>query len=98
MLPIDTILSKKIKERQTVIDFACQHAGTLEALFDVAVLNGVSITQNVAPGTMLLTPVEDLKTVAFYNNNVVDIVTNQNAQPVPGGIGYMQIGTSFKVN
>lgn len=100
MLTIDTtILKKEIKTRQTVIDFTVQNCGTMEALFDVAVLNGVSPTDPVAPGTVLLAPVIELKVVSFYGKNKeLDITTDDRILPIPGGIGFMQIGTSFKVS
>jgi len=88
----------KIKQQQTVIDFTCQQAGTLEALFEVAAANGISITEAVPAGTFLLVPEVDKKVIAFYENGKLDITTQQREVPVNGGIGYMQIGTSFKVS
>jgi len=90
--------STEIKQRQTLIDFTCQNSGSIEALFDVAQENGVSITEEIAPGTQLSAPEIDRKTVAFYQKSIHDITTDQNVQPVQGGIGFMQIGTTFKVS
>lgn len=100
MLTIDTtILKKEIKTRQTVIDFTVQNCGTMDALFDVALLNGISLTDPVAPGTILLAPVEELTVISFYQKNrELDITTDDRILPMPGGIGFMQIGTSFKVS
>lgn len=87
-----------LKQRQTVVDFACQYSGTMESLFELALLNGVSLTQDVAPGTALKAVPVDLKTVDYYAASVLDIVTDKTVNTMPGGIGYMQIGSSFKVS
>lgn len=87
-----------IKERQTVVDYTCQNSGTLEALFELAELNGISITQDLAPGTLLKARPVERKTVRFYALSVLDIVTDKTIEPMPGGIGYMQIGNTFKVS
>jgi hypothetical protein len=89
---------KQLKLRQTVIDFTCQHAGTVESLFVVAQLNGVSITENVPKGSLLKVSPVKVKNVRFYlDRSGLDIITDQDGV-TPGGIGYMQIGTSFKVS
>ena len=87
-----------IKQRQTVLDFTTQHSGTMEALFVVAVSNGIGITDDIAPGTELTASVVEQKTVSFYAKSLYDITTIAGDQLLPGGIGYMQIGTSFKVS
>jgi hypothetical protein len=96
-MPAIEIGIQQIKQRQTVVDYAVQNSGTMESLFEVAILNGVSITEDIAPGTIMLAPVVEKKTVEFYNKNAVDITTSQTNEASPGGIGYMQIGASFKV-
>ncbi len=93
-----TILKKEIKPRQTVIDFTCQYSGTMDALFYVLLLNSIGITQAIAPGTILKAPQEDLKVIKFFDGSVYGITTDERIQPVMGGIGYMQIGSSFKVS
>jgi hypothetical protein len=86
---------KKIKYSQTVPDFTCQNAGSLEGLFTVAELNGISITGDIDPGTFLMVEEIDQKTISFYKGGELDIVTDAR---IKGGIGYMQIGFSFKVS
>ena len=89
-----------IKKYQTPIDFSCQHCGTAEALFLLANLNGISITDEPAPGTTLLSEVVDTKVVSAFMKNELHIATSLNDNPGTGfsGIGYMQIAHDFKVS
>lgn len=88
-----------IKRHQKVTDFATQFAGTLESLFDVCMLNGIGITDEVAAGTELKVDAVDKEVIGFYETAVEDIVTNERGDIVLlGGIGYMQIGSSFRVS
>jgi hypothetical protein len=89
-----------IKKHQNIVDFTAQQAGSVEALFSVSVLNGISITGDVEPGT-------NLKTAAPLNNKVVadlikyevDIVSDPIMEAtIQGGIGFMQIGNDFIVS
>lgn len=91
--------SRFIKPNQKITDFATQFAGTLESLFDVCMLNGIGITDEVNAGTELKVNVAEAAVADFYNGSVLDIVTNERGDlELPGGIGYMQIGTSFIVS
>lgn len=48
---------------------AVQHCGSVEAAFDIALLNGISITDSIAPGTdLILPPVVDKDVVSYYAN------------------------------
>jgi hypothetical protein len=87
-----------MQQRQTVADFTCQHCGTMEALFLLAELNGISVTENVAPGTELKAIPTENKIIAFYANSILDIVTEDIDRVKPGGIGYMQIQNDFIVS
>lgn len=89
-----------IKKHQNIIDFTTQQAGSVEALFSVALLNGISITGNVEPGTNLkMASVIDKKVVADLIKYQVDIVSDQNVEAaIQGGIGFMQIGNDFIVS
>ncbi|HYH14169.1 MAG TPA: hypothetical protein VD794_03050 [Flavisolibacter sp.] len=91
--------TRYIHNDQTLLDFTCQHAGTMEALFDVALLNNVSITEKVEPQELKAIPIEKA-IVSFYLTSKQNIVTDltENQTQFPGGIGYMQIGNTFKVS
>lgn len=88
--------TKRLKKHQNNTDFVAQHFGTVEALFTMAVLNGVSITENAAPGMLLEAKAVNEKVVAYFLQHEYDIVSNSaatidSAPPVTGGIGYMKI-------
>ncbi len=89
-----------IKKHQNIVDFTTQQAGSVEALFAVAVLNGISITGNVEPGTLLkIAAPLDKKVVADLIKYEVDIVSDQVVEAaIQGGIGFMQIGNDFIVS
>ena len=89
----------KIKRFQKLPDFVTQFGGSLNSLFDIAMLNGVGITDEIAPGTPLFVSVQNSLIVSYYKNSTQDIITRErNVIQQPGGIGYMQIGYSFKVS
>lgn len=86
-------------KHQELTDFTTQRCGTLSSLFEVAQLNGLSITDDVAPGTMLKQNVAEPAVVRFFTNKRIDIVNLPKPKDVkPGGIGYMQIGNDFIVS
>lgn len=89
-----------IKKHQNIVDFTTQQAGSVEALFAVAVLNSISVTGNVELGTNLkmAAPVNK-KVVADLIKYEVDIVSDQVVEAsIQGGIGFMQIGNDFIVS
>jgi|GEM_PF-5268674 len=87
-----------IKKRQTFVDFVTQTSGSLEGLFETAKLNGLSVTGDVSPGTVLFSFIINEEVTSFYKNQNLDITGNPlNSEVFPSGIGNMQIGTSFKV-
>jgi hypothetical protein len=95
---IKTIEKQSIKKHQTFVDFVTQASGALDGLFECAKLNGLSITSDVSPGTHLFSVELNDEVLSFFKNKNVDIVGKPlSPQVFPGGIGHMQIGTSFKV-
>ena len=45
-----------IKKHQSLVDFAIEHCGDAAAAIDIAVLNSIDPTADVAPGTVLTIP------------------------------------------
>lgn len=90
-----------VKDRQTLFDIAIQCLGIVDRVFDVAQLNGLAITDQLVSGQVLMLP-----DVNFEQADVVDFFTHpwypasgddDNELPF-GGIGFMQIGSNFKVS
>lgn len=92
--------SAKVSDRQTLFDIAALKVGGFEASFDLAVLNGISLTEKLVSG-------REINLVEVADIDVVENLSSINARPAsqddpsaliaPGGIGYMQIGYDFKV-
>lgn len=45
-----------VTQRQSVFDVAMQHCGSFEAAFDIAVLNNIGLTDDLAAGESLALP------------------------------------------
>lgn len=81
-----------LKTQQNNTDFVCQHWGSLESLFEMALLNDISITELPQPGQQLKAAMIDEKVVSFFINARLDISSNNETfVTTPGGIGYMKI-------
>lgn len=89
----------ELKKHQSLADYSTQYAGSVEAWFALAQLNGLRITDEVADGTVLAVDVLNQKTVDYFIQKGVDVVSAKKASEIkPGGIGYMQIQNDFKVS
>lgn len=87
-----------IKRQQTLVDYVVQNAGALDYLFDIASLNGISITEQVQPGTVLKVVENDVRVPKMFSTMLIDIISPVRTKGILKGIGYMQIGTNFKVS
>ena len=77
-------------------DLALQACGSISALFDLAMRNGMSITDELTVGAELATPsVVDKRVHSWYSNNSIEPATADNQQQ---GIGYWTIGVNFRVS
>jgi hypothetical protein len=56
----------KVLNGQSLFDLAIQVAGSVEAVFDIALANGISITDELRPGTVLTIPAVVGRQVADY--------------------------------
>lgn len=88
-----------VKDRQSLIDIAIQYAGAPEAVFDFCLLNNVSPSEDLETGAGIIMIGEVMNgkiAFEFEKENMIP-ATKDSLQMLPGGIGYMQIGTDFKV-
>lgn len=46
----------KVTQRQSIFDVAVQHCGSFEAAFDIAALNNIGLTDDLAAGNSLALP------------------------------------------
>jgi hypothetical protein len=88
---------------QTLQDIVIRYCGTIEALVQIAILNNISITQELVPGQLIQIPNKDFdnqELVNYFNINKIQPACGfvGNTLPdVPTGIDYMIIGTDFIV-
>lgn len=88
-----------IKQNQNMLDMTVQYTGVLDSLILLAQLNGVSITADLIAGNNLNeVPVVDNRVTSFFQKIEYDCTTVFRQALPPGGIGYMQIQTSFIVS
>lgn len=94
-----------VQENQSLFDVSVQEDGSVLAVFEWAVANGVSITDDLAPGQKLSAPNSIFRNVDMANyfkgkNQQVatcSTIGNNNLPEKPTGIGAMIIGTDFIV-
>lgn len=96
-----------VLNNQSLFDISIRYTGTIENAFTIAVANGLSLTDELEPGAQLIIPAD-----VEINNDVVSYFASRGMQPATGltetdkmiantvqrGIGYMQIGKTFKVS
>lgn len=91
---------------QSFLDIALQQYGSLEAIMEMALLNGLSISEDIEAGSELQTPAQEkvivLEVVSFYmskNIKPATAITAAQSQAInPQGISYWAINIDFKVS
>ena len=69
-------MTATVQQGQSIIDLAIQHCGSAEAAYDLAELNGLSITDHVETGRILNLPdVVDKDTVRYYSDRALVAAT-----------------------
>jgi hypothetical protein len=90
---------------QSLPDIAIRHCGTVEAVTDIAILNNISITQELIPGQLIQIPSKDYgnqEVVNYFAANKIEpatALTEEHNALVEGnsGIGYWIIENNFIV-
>lgn len=89
-----------VRNKQSLLDIAIQEAGTIEAVFEIAAANNLSLTDQLSPGMALGIP-----SLAIIDREVQEYYKNKGIRPATGeydpglkGIGYWKIGIDFKVS
>ncbi|MXV37668.1 hypothetical protein GO491_03085 [Flavobacteriaceae bacterium Ap0902] len=90
---------------QSTLDVMLQHTGSLESIFDVAVVNDLSITDDLVPGQSLEIPTDVVK-----DSDILNYYTAKQVQPATAiniefdytekleGISIWAINNDFKVS
>ena len=81
-----------VYDRQNLLDVALQYYGDARAAFDISILNGINVTDDIFAGQVIeLPPISQYKNpdvLAFYNLKKVIPVTNIHIQT---GVGYWSL-------
>ena len=92
----------KVLNGQSLFDIAIQAAGSVEAVFDIALANGISITDDLEPGTVLVVPaVLNRQMAEYYRINNIRPATALSAADemlLHEGIGFWFIEFYFIVS
>jgi hypothetical protein len=92
----------KILNNQSLLDLAVQAAGSVEAVFDIALANACAIVDELTPGTVLAVPAVLNKQVAeYYRTNGINPATALSAQDMEfamDGIGAWRIEYDFMIS
>lgn len=94
-----------VLNNQTLLDVAIRHCGTVEAVADIAILNNISITEDLVPGQLIELPKKDYgnqDVVNFFSDNKIDPATELTQEHEAltegnSGIGFWEIGNNFIV-
>lgn len=93
-----------VKDRQTLADIALQYSGELEAMLELAIKNGLSLTDELRDGMELEIPDRPAVPVVVqrYKVKKVEPATELSADDVAvchfGGINYMGIEVDFIIS
>jgi hypothetical protein len=92
--------SIKTGEGQTVLDIAMQYCGDTGKSLEICLLNNISITEDLVPGTVLKMPdvvIDKEKIVREFADRLIVPASKdeEEEQTVQGGIGFMAIEDDF---
>ena len=97
-------MSITVEHSQCLMDVAVQYCGDATALFELAMLNGISSAADVAAGTILDVPdAINAEIAAYFSvNNIIPATADAKIKKTAGinleGIGYWGIGVDFIVS
>lgn len=93
-----------VKPHQCLLDLSMQLKGSINALFDFAMANGISVTDDLTSGSTLWAPdteIIDRRTYQTLRDEKVipsNAYTAEDEAAIKGGIGYMGIQIDFRVS
>lgn len=93
-------MSKNIVyQGQSFLDKVIENTGSIESAFAMALLNGVSLTDDVDIGNQVIPTAIINQTVVEKFNEFSRSATGMKKSPIPPGlgIGFMRIGVNFKI-
>lgn len=92
-----------VKSGQSLLDIALQEKGSLEAIEEIAALNGLSMTEELTAGMVLRMPASSWNKLFenYCKDNDISPATALTADNLEemwmGGIGFMVVGVDFEI-
>lgn len=92
-----------VKSGQSLLDIALQEKGSIEAVGEIAALNGLSVTEELSAGMVLSVPANSWNKLFenYCHDNDVSPATALTADNLEdmwkGGIGFMVVGVDFEI-
>lgn len=91
-------METKVLDGQSTIDIAIQTGGSVESVFDLAIKNGLSITDSLSPSQVLTTPVvTNALVLEYYNMKGLRPATDTDSE-AEQGIEFWYIEHDFIVS
>ncbi len=89
-----------VQSGQTFADIAVQEYGSFEAAIEIAMDNGMSITDNLSGGSVLRLTDRSYNRIMqnYCRTNGVSPATALDEEEKYGGIGFMAVGVDFIVS
>jgi hypothetical protein len=96
------LMSNKVYQGQSFLDKAIECTGSVESVFEMALLNSIAITDDIAIGSKLQTSAITYENIVAmfgeFNKPATMLTLEQiNAEIENSGIGYMIISNNFIV-
>jgi hypothetical protein len=96
--------SLTIIQNQSLLDVAIEQLGSVDRAFEVALLNGLSISADLYPGQEINLPdvysANTEQALYFANKKIATaqaFAQTEELSPILEGIGYMEVEYDFKV-
>ena len=88
-----------VEQGQCLVDMAIQYNGNALAIFDIALIHGISLTEDIVPGQELKeTAVLDTRIKNYFSKITPASSNNADILVQPQGIGYWYIGLDFIIS
>lgn len=91
----------KVRDNQSLFDISCQSLGSAEAAIQIALLNGISVTDDLPVAQNFELPSITNKAIVTYyaNKGLMPAtgITNTEVSTL-GGLGFMALGIDFIIS
>lgn len=93
-------MKKTVLDKQSLLDIALQECGDITAVFELADLNGVVITDDLQTGRGLVMPpvAVNRQVVSYYDAHGIRPATGIAGDFVPDGVEFWGIEIDFMVS